>query len=97
MLHLTGYAVSDAFGWSILRRPASPAPNRRIRVARANGTPEKVDPLSDLGVTKLRAGCPIGCSAKKQETKELIKSLDFMGYFGAVHRNPWWAQQGSNL
>ena len=78
----------------ILRRPASPAPNRRIRVEWANGTPEKADPLSDL---KLRVGRPIGCAAKKQETKELIKSLDFMGYFGAVHRNLWWAQQGSNL
>jgi len=48
-------------------------------------------------VTKLRAGCPVGCAAKKQKTKELINNLDFMGYFGAVHRNPWWAQQGSNL
>jgi hypothetical protein len=48
-------------------------------------------------VTKLRAGYPIGCANKKQETKELIKSLDFIGYFGAVHRNLLWSQQGLNL
>ena len=35
--------------------------------------PEKLDPLSDLDVTKLRPACPFGCVAKKQETKETCK------------------------
>jgi hypothetical protein len=35
--------------------------------------PEKLDPLSDLDVTKLRTTCPNSCSAKKQETKKLVK------------------------
>jgi hypothetical protein len=32
---------------------------------------EKVDRLSDLGVTKLWTTCPFRCIAKKQETKKL--------------------------
>jgi hypothetical protein len=58
---------------------------------------EKLDPLSDLDVTKLRLGYPIGCASKKQETKRICKMPFFMGYLGAVHRNLWWAHQGSNL
>jgi hypothetical protein len=42
--------------------------------------PEKVDRLSDLGVTKLRTTCPFACIAKKQETKKLHNS-QFYGIF----------------
>src|ERR1019366_2592805 len=45
---------------------------------------EKLDPLSDLDVTKLRPAYPIGCVFKKKKSKDLVRRDVLNVVFGAA-------------
>jgi hypothetical protein len=45
---------------------------------------EKLDPLSDLDVTKLRPAYPIGCVFKKKKSKDLVRPDVLNVVFGAA-------------
>ena len=45
---------------------------------------EKLDPLSDLDVTKLRPVYPIGCSFKKKKSEDLVRRDVLNVVFGAA-------------
>ena len=95
---LEGFRVLNGLG---PKDPVKPGSKVKIVVGspvltEEDGDPEKVDRLSDLGVTKQRTACPIGCVAKNKKQNNLQNS-HVCPIFGANNRNLWWAHQGSNL